>query len=127
MCCLGKAEKLLWTTCAELARLGIPAFPFAGTLLGLVRNGCLLDFDKDLDIAVWMESWDACCSALEEAGWARSPMRIEYSNYRDYVHPELGVHWMSVVCRIMEITASSVVFRCLVMRRNISGYRFSSI
>lgn len=87
----GEAEKLLWTTCAELAQLGIPAFPFAGTLLGLVRNGSLLDFDKDLDIAVWMESWDACCTALEEAGWARAPMRVEYANYRDYVHPELGV------------------------------------
>ena len=87
----GEAEKLLWTTCAALAQLGIPAFPFAGTLLGLVRNGCLLDFDKDLDIAVWMESWDACCVALEEAGWVRSAMRIDYANYRDYVHPELGV------------------------------------
>ena len=87
----GKAEALLWTTCAELAKLDIPAFPFAGTLLGLVRNGCLLDFDKDLDIAVRMESWDACCAALEQAGWARSPMRIDYANYRDYVHPELGI------------------------------------
>ena len=27
----GKAEELLWTTCAELAKLDIPAFPFAGT------------------------------------------------------------------------------------------------
>lgn len=87
----GKAEKLMWTICAELAILGIPAFPFAGTLLGLVRNGCLLDYDKDLDIAVGMESWDACCAALEKMGWARSPMRIDYSNYRDYVHPESGI------------------------------------
>ncbi|SFE17599.1 adenylyltransferase/cytidyltransferase family protein [Nitrosomonas sp. Nm166] len=87
----GEAEKLLWTTCVKLAKLRIPAFPFAGTLLGLVRNGCLLDFDKDLDIAVWMDSWDACCVALEEAGWVRAPMRIEYANYRDYVHPELGI------------------------------------
>ncbi|WP_292993253.1 adenylyltransferase/cytidyltransferase family protein [Nitrosomonas sp.] len=87
----GKAEELLWTTCAELAKLDIPAFPFAGTLLGLVRNGCLLDFDKDLDIAVRMESWGACCAALEQAGWARSPMRIDYANYRDYVHSELGI------------------------------------
>ncbi len=87
----GKAEQLLWTTCAQLAGLDIPAFPFAGTLLGLVRNGCLLDFDKDLDIAVPMESWDACCAALEQAGWVRSPMRIDYANYRDYVHPELGI------------------------------------
>lgn len=87
----GVAEKLLWTTCAELATLNIPAFPFAGTLLGLIRNGCLLDFDKDLDIAVQMEFWDTCCAALEQAGWARAPMRIEYANYRDYIHPELGV------------------------------------
>ena len=87
----GEAEKLLWTICAELAKLGIPAFPYAGTLLGLVRNGSLLDFDKDLDIAVWMESWEACCAVLEEAGWTRSSMRIEYANYRDYVHPELGI------------------------------------
>lgn len=87
----GEAEKLLWMTCAELARLNIPVFPFAGTLLGLVRNGCLLDFDKDLDIAVRMEFWGACCAALEQAGWVRSSMRIDYANYRDYVHPELGV------------------------------------
>lgn len=87
----GEAEKLLWSTCAQLARSNIPAFPFAGTLLGLVRNGRLLDFDKDLDIAVRMESWGACCAALEQAGWVRSPMRVEYANYRDYVHPELGI------------------------------------
>ncbi|PSJ16820.1 adenylyltransferase/cytidyltransferase family protein [Nitrosomonas supralitoralis] len=87
----GEAEKLLWSTCAQLAQRDIPAFPFAGTLLGLVRNGCLLDFDKDIDIAVRMESWEACCIALEEAGWAKVPMRIEYANYRDYVHPELGI------------------------------------
>ncbi|MDV6342255.1 adenylyltransferase/cytidyltransferase family protein [Nitrosomonas sp. Is24] len=87
----GEAEKLLWTTCAELAKLNIPVFPFAGTLLGLVRNGCLLDFDKDLDIAVQMEFWDACCATLEQAGWVRAPMRIEYANYRDYIHPELGI------------------------------------
>jgi len=87
----GEAEKLLWRTCAELARQDIPVFPFAGTLLGLIRNGCLLDFDKDLDSAVQMEFWDTCCAALERAGWARAPMRIEYANYRDYVHPGLGI------------------------------------
>lgn len=87
----GKAEALLWKTCAQLAEQGIPAFPYAGTLLGLVRNNCLLESDKDIDIAVWMESWDACCAALEQAGWVRSSMRIDYANYRDYIHPELGI------------------------------------
>ncbi|UJP05457.1 MAG: adenylyltransferase/cytidyltransferase family protein [Nitrosomonas sp.] len=87
----GKAEDLLWQTCAHLAHLNIPAFPYAGTLLGLVRNNRLLEFDKDLDIAVWTDRWHSCCDALEQAGWVRAPMRIEYANYRDYVHPEWGI------------------------------------
>ncbi len=87
----GEAEKLLWKTCAHLANNGIKAFPYAGTLLGLVRDGKLLDFDKDLDIAVWMDSWQACCTTLESAGWVRQTMRIDYANYRDYVHPQLGI------------------------------------
>ncbi len=87
----GKAEQLLWITCAQLAKQGIQAFPYAGTLLGLVRHGRLLEFDKDLDIAVWMNSWDSCCAALEKAGWVRAPMRIDYANYRDYIHPELAI------------------------------------
>lgn len=87
----GEAEKILWQTCAALAQSGIPAFPFAGTLLGLTRNGALLDFDKDLDIAVWMDSWTKCCTELEKAGWVRQGMHIEYANYRDYAHPELGI------------------------------------
>ncbi|MCO6427489.1 adenylyltransferase/cytidyltransferase family protein [Nitrosomonas communis] len=87
----GKAEKLLWSTCAELASQGIAAFPFAGTLLGIVRNGHLLEFDKDLDIAVWIESWEACCKALEKMGWCKVPMGLDYSNYRDYVHSEIGI------------------------------------
>lgn len=87
----GEAEQLLWKTCAELAKQNIPAFPFAGTLLGLVRHERLLDFDKDLDIAIWMESWAACCEALEKAGWIKTPMRIQYANYQDYIHPELGI------------------------------------
>ncbi|MCW5619040.1 MAG: adenylyltransferase/cytidyltransferase family protein, partial [Nitrosomonas sp.] len=87
----GKAEALLWTTCAQLADQGIPVFPYAGTLLGLIRNDRLLESDKDIDIAVWLESWGACCAALERAGWVRSSMRIDYANYRDYIHPELGI------------------------------------
>ncbi len=87
----GKAEQLLWETCAKLAAHGIQAFPFAGTLLGIVRNGELLAFDKDLDIAVWMESLDECCAELEKNGWVKVQMGIDYSNYRDYVHTETGI------------------------------------
>lgn len=87
----GRAERLLWETCAALAANGIRAFPFAGTLLGIVRHGHLLAFDKDLDIAVWMENWDDCCALLEKMGWQRTPMSFNYRNYRDYVHSEIGI------------------------------------
>jgi cytidyltransferase-like protein len=87
----GKAEQVLWSTCAELAAQNIQAFPFAGTLLGIVRSGKLLAFDKDLDIAIWLESMDACCEALENLGWVKVPTGIAYSNYRDYVHSETGI------------------------------------
>ncbi|MCP5246122.1 MAG: adenylyltransferase/cytidyltransferase family protein [Burkholderiales bacterium] len=87
----GYAEQLLWSTCTMLAQQDIPAFPFAGTLLGLEREGKLLDFDKDIDIAVWMNAFDACCRILEKNGWSPVPKRIVYRNYRDYVHDESGI------------------------------------
>src|SRR5690606_5255632 len=34
---------------------GIPAFPFFGTLLGLVRDGQPIRGDKDIDLGVWLE------------------------------------------------------------------------
>lgn len=87
----GKAEQLLWSTCAVLSSRGVQAFPYAGTLLGIIRSGALLPFDKDLDIAVWIESLDTCCTELEQHGWVRVKGGIDYSNYRDYVHSELGI------------------------------------
>ncbi|MDR4514799.1 adenylyltransferase/cytidyltransferase family protein [Nitrosomonas sp.] len=87
----GHAEQLLWSTCAMLTRQDIPAFPFAGTLLGLERESRLLDFDKDIDIAVWMPSFEACCAALKNHGWSTVPMRIGYRNYCDFIHNESGI------------------------------------
>ena len=87
----GMAEQLLWSTCAALSSRGIQAFPYAGTLLGIVRTGALLPFDKDLDIAVWIESLDTCCAELEKNGWVRVKAGIDYSNYRDYRHTETGI------------------------------------
>ncbi len=103
----GQAEKLMWETCSALSSLGIQAFPFAGTLLGIVREGRLLDFDKDLDIAVWIESLDACCAALEKMGWSQVPMGIAYSNYRDYVHVEIGI--TLDVCGLQQNGAQQIV------------------
>ena len=103
----GRAEQLLWETCAALAANGIHAFPFAGTLLGIVRHGHLLAFDKDLDIAVWMENWSDCCELLEKMGWQRTPMSFNYSNYRDYIHPEIGI--TLDLCGLASTTANRII------------------
>ncbi|SET31592.1 cytidyltransferase-like domain-containing protein [Nitrosomonas marina] len=87
----GHAEQLLWSTCAMLAGEGIPAFPYAGTLLGLEREGRLLDYDKDIDIAVWLPLFEQCCTVLEKHGWSAVPLRIGYQNYRDFIHQESGI------------------------------------
>jgi len=87
----GYAEQLLWSTCAILAEQNVRAFPFAGTLLGLEREGKLLDYDKDIDIAVWMSSFDVCCNVLEDNGWRPVSSPIAYRNYCDYIHGESGI------------------------------------
>lgn len=87
----GQAEELLWKTCASLAAADIEAFPYAGTLLALEREGKLFDFDKDLDIAIWIESLEACEEVLIQHGWVRIRGGIAYDNYRDYIHSETGM------------------------------------
>ncbi len=87
----GQAEELLWKTCVALAEQDIQAFPYAGTLLGLAREGKLFDYDKDLDIAVWFESREACGTILEENGWVPVRGGIAFDNYRDYIHSETGM------------------------------------
>lgn len=46
------AQVRLWQVLAQLANSNIHAFATSGTLLGLVREGHLLPFDKDLDIGL---------------------------------------------------------------------------
>lgn len=65
------AEVTLWRVLALLAQAGVHAFPTSGTLLGLVREGRLLPFDKDLDIGLPFGEMDKAASCLEAAGWRR--------------------------------------------------------
>jgi tetratricopeptide (TPR) repeat protein len=62
-------EALLWQTLALLARAGVHAFAIAGVLLGLVREGALLPFDKDFDFGVPSNEFDKAISTLLDNGW----------------------------------------------------------
>src|SRR5690606_29758848 len=60
---------------AQLADAGVHAFATSGTLLGLVREGHLLPFDKDLDIGLPFAEMRAAIDVLLRSGWqhARAP------------------------------------------------------
>ena len=50
---------------ARLVELGLEVFANSGTLLGLVREGKLLDYDNDIDLGVLMEAQDEADAAAE--------------------------------------------------------------
>lgn len=66
------AQERLWQVLAALAGAGIHAFATSGTLLGLVREGGLLPFDKDLDIGLPFTEMAAATAWLLQHGWHRA-------------------------------------------------------
>lgn len=63
------AEAKLWQVLVSLTAAGVHAFPSSGTLLGLVRDGHLLPFDKDLDLGLPFAEMERAERCLAEAGW----------------------------------------------------------
>lgn len=47
-----RARQVLAKLCQQLEQANIPCCLFAGTLLGIYRNGDILPYDKDLDLAI---------------------------------------------------------------------------
>ena len=66
------AQQRLWQVLVQLASAGLHAFATSGTLLGLVREGGLLPFDKDLDIGLPMAELPAANTLLQQHGWQRA-------------------------------------------------------
>lgn len=66
------AEQRLWQVLAQLASAGVRAFATSGTLLGLVREGRLLPFDKDLDIGLPFDQMPVATALLQQNGWHRA-------------------------------------------------------
>lgn len=83
----GEAEQLLWKTCAALAAAGFPAFPYAGTLLGLERESRLLPFDKDIDLGIWLDHFEDCARWLESQGWQPIAQMLPFSGFKAFIDP----------------------------------------
>lgn len=85
-----EVEHLLWTTLSQLALAGVHAFAAFGTLLGVVREGGLLPFDKDLDLGLPHNELDLAARCLVANGWAEVPHAFAV-NPRSFLHLKLQV------------------------------------
>ncbi len=85
---INEGEKLLWQTLAQLKQHGVHAFASAGTLLGLEREGQLLDQDKDLDIGIDWLQMSSAIAVLEANGWKEASRSYDLINPRCFKHTE---------------------------------------
>ncbi len=86
-----RVEVVLWQALARLAAGGVQAFAHAGTLLGLVRDGRLLPFDKDMDLGLMLHELPAAHALLTGDGWRPVQPQFRIDNLASYVHPRLDV------------------------------------
>ena len=85
------AAQLIWQLLVRLKSSGCSAFPFAGTLLGLERDGRLLPGDKDADIAVWLEDFGLACHLMQQMGFHRSTNVPPFGNMASLVERQSGL------------------------------------
>lgn len=85
------ALQLLLELLVQLRAAGCSVFPFAGTLLGLVRDGRLLPGDKDADLAVWLEDFGLAVAVLQQRGWRRADNMPPFGNMASLVDPRSGL------------------------------------
>ena len=83
-------EELMWDTLSLLAKSGVHAFAAYGTLLGLVRDGGLLPFDKDIDFGIPYCEMEKARQCLESNGWIVSNVK-NMTNPLAFWHPVKGI------------------------------------
>lgn len=81
-----ETEELMWNTLNQLAMANVHAFTIYGTLLGLVRDGGLIPFDKDIDLGLPHTEMERAVRCLENNGWVEAPNPF-MTNPRAMVHP----------------------------------------
>lgn len=84
-----ETEKLMWDTLAQLAKSGIHAFATYGTLLGIIREGRLLPFDKDLDFGLPYSEMKRADKVMKRNGWVQANQATPFFNPVAYYHKEL--------------------------------------
>ncbi|MES3007254.1 MAG: hypothetical protein V4751_05735 [Pseudomonadota bacterium] len=85
------ALPLLQQALVNLAAHQCIAFAFGGVLLGLVREGRLLPFDKDLDIVVPLGSFERAVALLPQWGWRPVWVAVRTSNFRCFEYADTGI------------------------------------
>lgn len=86
-----KALQLMNRTLSSLAARDCVAFAFGGVLLGLTRDGCLLPFDKDLDVVVPQRFFSRVCELLTADGWKRCWVPVQAENFACFLDAETGI------------------------------------
>jgi hypothetical protein len=85
-----RALQLVWDLLARFHAAGCTVFPYAGTLLGIEREGRLLASDKDADLAVWLEDYGLAGRLLAQWGLQRATDVPPFANVSTYVDPRGG-------------------------------------
>ncbi|KJY92096.1 adenylyltransferase/cytidyltransferase family protein [Pseudoalteromonas piscicida] len=80
------ALHLLLQTLSSLKKAGFYAFPTAGTLLGLEREGQLLENDKDVDIGIDWSHMESAIEHLQHLGWHEEAQSYGLINPRCFRH-----------------------------------------
>ena len=81
--------RLLWRTLHQFAEAGVHAFPTAGTLLGLVREGGLLPGDKDFDVGLPFAEMERAIACLFANGWKQEEDSYGLANPRTFHFPKV--------------------------------------
>jgi hypothetical protein len=86
-----QATRLVWQLLARFKADQVHVFPYAGTLLGLERDGRLLLNDKDADLAVWLEDHALAGRLLQQWGLQRATDVPPFDNVSTWVERGSGV------------------------------------
>lgn len=69
----------------------LPVFPFFGTLLGIVRDNQVIEGDKDVDLAVWLEHFDEVKKLLQADGFRAARSIPPFDNFCGFVCPQTNL------------------------------------